>query len=178
MIKHFNIVCIRTFGILHQMNGGKMKIFISSGIILMKNIVSVTSHLLFPLTLCTVTQGWYWGSAWGSCAVWSPLWVSCRTVVSNMAFGWIVSLSFIWLFILFPGICNISLLCSSSDLCPLCVIRSWCSPLCLLNVVFLGGDGRIWICNCCIWSLLDVPGTGFEMVVQFVRCTSCCTGAF
>ena len=44
-----------------------------------------------------------------------------------------------------------------------------------IECCFLGGFGRIWICNCCVWSLLDVPGTGFEMVVQFVRCTSCCT---
>ena len=64
-----------------------------------RNVLCSKSHLSVSLTLCTVTQGRYWGSAWGSCAVWSPLWVSCRTIVSNMAFGWTISLSFIWLFI-------------------------------------------------------------------------------
>jgi hypothetical protein len=41
MIKHFNTVYIGTLGILHQMNVGEMEVFISSGIILMKNIVGV-----------------------------------------------------------------------------------------------------------------------------------------
>jgi hypothetical protein len=41
MIKHFNTIYIGTLGILHQMNRGKMEIFIGSGIILMKGIVGV-----------------------------------------------------------------------------------------------------------------------------------------
>ena len=61
-------------------------------------ILCVVHHTcLFSVTLCTASQCWFWRLVWGSCAAWSPLWVSCRTIISEMAFGCTVSLSFIWL---------------------------------------------------------------------------------